>query len=199
MAIKHHFSQFVSKIRKHLTDNSVDAESFTQFLKVYYTELPDLNLEDVDGVFHYFISNGYWDHNSHHFLSEAVETFTDPTFKEEAKKYQGYISGYLATEKISSFISQEKNKLACFQANRNRKRSTDLKRSGKEYRIQLAIKLGVENIGAKTLQYIEDLWGKLSYLGLPKIGVVLDCIVFESGLEDQSMVSFVCFFVQGMH
>ena len=180
MAIKRHFSQFVNRIRKHLIDNSVDAEAFREFLKVYYKELPDLNLEDIDGVFQYFISNGYWDHISHHFLSEAVETFTDPTFKEEEKKYQDYISGYLATEKISSFISQEKDKLARFQANRNRKRSTARKRSGREYRDLLAIKWDVMNVEAKTLQYVEDLWGKLSYLGLPKFGVVLDCIVYGS-------------------
>ena len=180
ISIKHHFSQFVSKIRKHLTENSVDAASFRDFLKVCYKELPDLNLEDVDGVFEYFISNGYWDHNSHHFLSEAIETLSDPTFKEEEKKYQDHISGYFATEKISSFIFQEKDKLARFQANRNRKWSTARKRSGREYRDQLAVKWEVMNVETKTLKYVEDLWGKLSYLGLPKIGVVLDCIVYGS-------------------
>ena len=33
------------------------------------------------------------------------------------------------------------------------------------------------NISGKTLKYIENLWSRLSYLGLPKIGVILDSII----------------------
>ena len=165
------------KIRKYLTENSVstDVEQFKHFLGMHYKEIPDLNLEDIEDVFQLFINNGYWDYLNFDFLSEAISTFTDATLKRAESEYQDRVSAYMATVKIAEFISQEKDKLNQHQANKQTP-STARKRSESQYRERLSMKINV-NVGSKTLKYVEDLWKKLSYLNLPKIGVVLDCIV----------------------
>ena len=166
------------KIRKYLTENSAsaDVQQFKDFLGFYYKEIPNLNLEDIEGVFQLFINNGYWDYLNFDFLSEAVSTFTDAALKRAEREYQDRVSAYMATVKIAEFISQEKDKLRQHQANKQITLSTARKRSESQYRETLSMKLNV-NIGSKTLKYIEELWKKLSFLNLPKIGVVLDCIV----------------------
>ena len=176
VTLKQQFSQFVMKIRKYLTENSAstDFEQFKHFLEMHYKEIPDLNLEDIEGVFQFFINNGYWDYLNFDFLSEAISTFTDAALKRAEREYQDRVSAYMATVKIAEFIS-ENNKLNQHLASKQTP-STARKRSESQYLEILSIKLNV-NIGSRTLNYIEDLWKKLSFLNLPKIGVVLDCIV----------------------
>ena len=174
-AIKHHFSNFVAKVESGLVKSNIDFTHFKCYLRHYDPGCPDF--DDVSSYFQFFTANKKWNYMNSHHLCEIVHTFGDSTLIKAEKEYKERRSAYLANIAISEYM-EDKEKLSRIvtkKGSASRKR----RRSSREYRDKLSLKLEV-SITTTTMKYIEDLWDRLSYLHLPKIGVILDDIICGS-------------------
>ena len=91
-----------------MIQNNASTEQFKRFLVICYKELvSDLNLEDWDSIFQYFVNNGHWDYLNIDFLSKAVNEFADNALKAAEAEYQERLSAYMAMVKIGANTEEE--------------------------------------------------------------------------------------------
>ena len=168
-----YFSNFTASIARGFTEDACNIEGLRNALKFYYGEMP--LLQDIWSVFKYLIDNQYWDcFNNYEHLLYLIDTYGNGAMKKEKEGFRNRRESFAAATKLHEFLSGKRDLLSYKPETKGR--STKRRRSSKEYRDKLAVKLNIE-ISGSSLKYIDDLWSRLSYLGLSKIGVVLDSII----------------------
>ncbi len=175
--VKRHFSIFIKKVKEGFKSITMDMdmEEFKTDLMTRYPDNADdiSGLEDTDSIFKYFINSCLWDFWNCDDLCEVINTYGNEAMLSSEKEYQEKRKHYFATTTLANYLLENSDVLS--RGTTRPTISTVRKRSSVDYRYTLSVKLDVE-ISTHTLKYIEDLWKKSSYLGLPKIGVVLDNI-----------------------
>ncbi|XP_064383541.1 uncharacterized protein LOC135332133 isoform X2 [Halichondria panicea] len=174
--VKRHFSIFLNKVKKGFKSITLDMKEFkTDLITRYPDNTNDISgLEDTDSIFTYFINGCLWDFWNCDDLCEVINTYGNEAMLTSEKRYQEEREHYFATTTLTNYLFENSHVLS--RDTKKPKITTAQKRSSVDYRYTLSVKLDVE-VSTHTLKYIEELWKKMSYLGLPKIGVILDKIV----------------------
>ena len=171
--MEENFSEFLCKVLNSLLRNEVGVERFRLFIITLYREISDDEMDSIESIFEHLTRSELWDFWNYHHLGAIIKQFGGRDTRELEKlekEYQEKLSAFLAITKIRDYILTSQEQLVHQVGH-----STSRRRSIKAYRLKLSVKLDAD-ISTHTLKYIEGLWKKLSYLHLPKIGVLLDRI-----------------------
>lgn len=174
--MEQHFSTFLGKVKSSLIEEAVQVEEFCSYIVPLYPEIPETVMGSIPSIFEYLTRERLWDFWNYHHLGGIIGLFGGNKIKIcELQKledvYKGKLSGFLATTKISDYLLRNRE-----QEHKVGRPSNSRRRNSKAYRDTLSMKLVNVKMETDTLQYVEDLWKKLDYLGLPKTGVLLDRI-----------------------
>ncbi len=174
---------FVSNIRSGLRTNKVIAEHFLMTVKHNYDRnIP--NFDNTDAILTYLVNS--LDYNNCELLYEIVEIYGDNDMRKSMKEYKQHKESYMFGALLIDVVAINNMLSDAFVRGRS---STLCKRQSKEYRNLLSIALSTY-VSISSLNYVESWWKRLSYLNLPKVGVILDSIVAGGGIrvtpEEQS-------------
>ncbi len=177
LLIKHYFTEFVSIVQSGLKKNKVSVEDLLMVLKVHYNHKPAL--KNIDKLVTYLLERSYWDYYQCDQLYLIVDLFGDDAMKKAMKEFEQHKESYVVGALFIDFVA--KNNVLSDASVRGRS-STSHKMQSKEYCDRLSVMLSTQ-VRKSSLDYVESLWKRLSYFGLPKVGVILDSIVAGGGIR----------------
>ncbi len=169
--MKHHFSVFITKVKKGFSTSNV--EDLKSTLKTFYRNMPEL--EDIESIFTYLVDNHCKDSLNCEHIFLLIDTYGNNALKKEKEEFQHKRESFFVATKLQEYLSGKRDLLSYKKEAKGRS-SNKRRRSSSEYRCQLSMKLEID-VSKSSLNDIEHLWSRLLSIGLPKIGVVLDSII----------------------
>ncbi len=137
--MRHHFSVFITNVKKGLSTS--DVEGFKSTLKTYYTNMPVLG--DIESIITYLVYKNYWNYLNCEHLFLVIDTYGNDALKKEKKEFEKRRISYSVATKLQEYLSGRRDLLSYKKEARGRS-SNKHRRSSSEYRGQLSMKLEID-------------------------------------------------------
>ena len=172
------FATLLMNVCKKLSKKSLNIEDLRMFLTAYFCTSECIpRSSNIDEMFEAVTRHKLWDYWNYYPLEEIVQEFAadDQEIKSWIETYKRDLKSYKATTKLIDHIADSDSSYV----NESPSEEEQLEQPAKydqQYYQRLSIKLKTK-VTDHTLEYIDNLWGKISDLyDLPPRVVILDSI-----------------------